>query len=128
MIIASHRNAHLRQIAKRGVPITFRRVSGSAPTTTVIEKKVNAVVSTMSPDYMSTSQTGYSSSQTGAMEQNARRIIVMASDLRGAGFPLPIRKNDGVILDTGERLNITSVDAETRAVAGAIDVIAAGVQ
>jgi hypothetical protein len=127
-IIASHRASHRRQIKRRGVPITFRRITGAAPNTTTIEKTVNAVVSTLTPDQLSTSRTGYSESLVGALAQGSRRIIVMAEDLQTAGFPLPLKKNDGITLDSGERLNVTQVDAETRAVAGAIELLAAGIR
>lgn len=127
MIIPSHRDAHRRQIARRGVYITFRRITGAAPNAVTIEKQVKAVVSTLLPDQLSAQRTGYSAGSMGGLTQNARRIIVMAEDLANAGFPVPPRENDTIILDVGNRLNVTAVDMETRAVAGAIELLASGV-
>lgn len=126
-ILTAHRDAHRRAIAMRGVPITFRRITGAAPNSTKVEKTVNAVVTTLVSDQLSSSRSGYSQSLVGSLPQGSRRIIVMAEDLQAAGFPLPVKSNDGITLDTGERLNVTQVDAETRAVAGAIELLAAGV-
>ena len=52
----------------------------------------------------------------------------MATDLANARFPLPVRKNDRIIIvDTGDELNVVDVDGFKRAVAGAIERKAAGV-
>ncbi len=52
----------------------------------------------------------------------------MIEDLAQARFPLPVQKNDNIILSsTGEKLNVTRVDMQKRAFAGAIELAAAGV-
>lgn len=126
-IIPAQHASHRRQIDRRGTLCTFRRTTGAAPNTQKIEATVTAVVSTLQPDTMSTSRTGYSAVMMGSLDQQARRILVMAEDLDAAGFPLPLKQNDGVRLDSGEWLNITQVDAQTRATAGAIEMMATGV-
>jgi hypothetical protein len=126
-IIQAQHDSHRRQIDRRGTQVTFRRTIGAAPNTQKIEATVTAVVSTMVVDTYSTSRTGYSSVMTGSLDQTQRRILVMAEDLDAAGYPLPIKQNDGIKLDSGEWLNITQVDAQTRAVAGAIEMLASGV-
>ena len=54
-------------------------------------------------------------------------VIVMAGDLASKRFPLPLKKNDKIILESGEELNVIEVDANKRAVAGAIELKASGV-
>lgn len=112
-------------ILKRGVSIEIRRVTGAAPNSVAISKSVLAIVQNFLPDSFAVARQGYSG--PGAISQGDRRIIVMADDLAATGFPLPIKKNDTVILDTGDKLNVTQADAQTRAMVGAIEIVAAGV-
>ena len=127
MVEAALQTSHGRAIARRGVPVTFRRISGSPPNATALNVVVTAIVMTILPDQLSSAKSGYAEAQVGAMTQKGRRILVLASDLSGGGFPLPVKENDTILLADGRRLNVTTVDAETRALAGAIDITASGV-
>ena len=129
--------AHTRAIQRRGVPVTFQRLSGVAPNVTITPATgatVTAVVYDYAPDGSASSQAGYGAGEIGAITQGERKILVMASDLAGAGFPLPVQKNDrALVLDSAsgvmvEMLTVTRVDANKRAIAGAIELEAAGVQ
>ena len=72
---------------------------------------------------------GYASTKLGGISENDRQIILMTSDLQAARYPLPLRKNDKIIIvETGDELNIIEVDAYKREIAGAIELRAAGVQ
>lgn len=124
-IVASYRRA----IARAGLSaVTFKRITGFAPNTAVVSATVQAVVRDYNPDTTSVAQTGYAATKLGAMTEGDRMIIVMATDLFDARFPLPLKKNDKVVIvETGEELNITVVDASKRAVAGAIELKASGV-
>jgi hypothetical protein len=108
--------------ASGGALVTFQRVTGLAPNTTLISAEVNALVRSYQPDGVAESQSGYSGSQMGAITLGDRQILVMASDLAAKGFPLPLRKNDNAIVaDTGEKLKITRVDMTKRAIAACIE-------
>lgn len=124
--------AYERAFARLGVTlsVTFKRMTGFAPgAVTVQSATVMAVVRDYMPDTTSPRQQGYPATKPGAITEGDRVIIVMATDLANAGFPLPLRKNDkAVIVDTGDELNVIDVDAYKRAAAGAIELKAAGVQ
>lgn len=117
---------HRRAIAKTGQTIELQRITGAAPHTSLVTAEVTATVRNVDADTTSPSRDGYSSSQLGGITQGAREIIVLADDLAAANFPLPVRKNDRVILASGIRLNVIQVDAEKRAIAGAIELLASG--
>ena len=122
--------AYERAFARLGVAVsvTFKRVTGFAPNAVTTQSAaVMAVVRNYQPDTTSVAQTGYATTKQGAITEGDRMIIVMVTDLQAAGFPLPLRKNDKVIMDTGDELNITDVDSWKRAAAGAIELKAAGV-
>lgn len=124
--------AYARAFARLGVAVsvTFKRATGFAPgAVTTQTATVMAVVRDYNPDTTSVAQTGYAATKIGAITEGDRVIIVMATDLANAAFPLPLKKNDKIIIvDTGDELNIVDVDAYKRAAAGAIELKAAGVQ
>lgn len=128
--------AYRRAFARLGVatPVLITRITGRAPNAVPLSFQVTAVVRDMLPDTTAVAQTGYSPSKIGAITQTDRTIIVLASDLAAAGFPLPLKKHDHVTLldpvtlqPTAEVLDITDVDAGKRAAANAIELKAAGV-
>ena len=110
-----------------GIPVTFERVSGYAPNVVIISATVTAKVMKYALDTVTVAETGYSASKPGAIRQGDRQILVMADDLAAAGFPLPVLKSDRVIVP-GDTINIIAVDANKRAMAGCIEIEAAGVQ
>lgn len=121
--------AHRRAINTFGQSITVQRLSGEAPNVTAVSAVVQAIVKTATPDTTAPGEQGYSSSALGGITQTDRMILVMATDLANASFPVPVQKNDKVILSTtGEKLDVTRVDGEKRSQAGAIELWAAAVQ
>ena len=110
-----------------GVTVTFQRWNFSpaaiAATATVVAK-----VAKVSADTAAQTATGLSASAPGSITQNDRLVTVMASDLATQGFPLPVAKGDMVILPSSpEAMIVARVDAETRALAGAIEIVIPGV-
>ena len=111
-----------------GIPVTFERVTGFAPNATTISATVIAKVMKYVLDTVTVAETGYPASKQGAIRQGDREVLVMAADLATAGFPLPVLKSDRIVLATGDTLSIIAVDANKRAMAGCIEIDAAGVQ
>ena len=117
-----------RAIARRGRSVTIQRVNGVAPRTAMVSATVTALVQDDSDDVRETSRTGYGSSEPGSISQGQRMIIVLARDLVAQRFPLPLQKNDKVILSgSTEKLNVNDVDDEKRRFGGAIEIKASGV-
>lgn len=127
--------AYRRAIAARGDQrVIVRRISGAAPNTARTDAKVGAIVM----DYLPKTPVG-GDAAAAAITLGARTVIVIAADLRAARFPLPLLKNDKIVLNPDaaqlgngtaagdEELNIMSVDANKRGVAGAIEIAAEGV-
>jgi hypothetical protein len=121
--------AYDRALLKRGTQIILKRVTGFAPNPTAsFSAWVVAMVTDYQPDTTQPAQTGYAATKIGAITEGDRLVILMATDLANARFPLPVRKNDRIIIvDTGDELNVVDVDGFKRAVAGAIELKAAGV-
>ncbi len=118
--------AYRRIFQKVGQQVTFRRLTGYAPNpVTSIDVTVNAVIAGDQDDSEAAAQTGYGARKPGAITQNARKIIVMTKDLADAGFPVPVKKGDFVVVQ-GDLLNVTAVDLNKRIYAGAVEVTAAG--
>jgi hypothetical protein len=111
-----------RALVARGEPVTFVRINGDAPNTESFSASVTAIVMGNSP---TTSIGGFAGDD--AITEGDRKIIVLNDDLAAARFPLPLQKNDKVIVQ-GEEMNIERVDPSTRGIAGAWDVIAMGVR
>ena len=112
-----------------GIPVRFERVTGFAPNATTISATVTAKVMKYALDTVTVAETGYPASKQGAIRQGDREVLVMATDLAAQGFPLPVLKSDRIVLlATGDTLSIIAVDANKRAMAGCIEIDAAGVQ
>jgi hypothetical protein len=128
MIIPSAVAATRHAIELRGARVTFTRVTGFAPNTSSFSASVLAIVQNYVADSGVVARTGDSASSPGAITQGDRQVLVMTEDLKRLRFPLPLTKNDKITLSsTGEQLNIVSVDAGKRAIAGCIECSAAGV-
>lgn len=134
MIDRNAEAGYRRMLARRGRWVTFRRVSGNAPNAATFDATVRAFVEGYIPE-----KPVLEIQREGSVTQGARRIIALQGDLALKNFPLPVGKNDKVVivddvenpspntLAAGEALNIVSVDPFKRAVAGAIEVLAVGV-
>ena len=121
-------SAYRRAIQRTGELVTVRRVSGTAPRTASFSVEVYANVQTYAPETTEPSEAGYSASQLGGITQNDRKVIIVAQDLADARFPLPVQKNDKIVLANGDVLNVTGVDEHKRQLAGAIELTAAGIK
>jgi hypothetical protein len=106
---------------RRGETVTFRRISGDAPNTAWFAATVVALVLDHSP---AGDAAGFA--RQGAISQTNHRLIVLEEDLRAKRFPLPLRKNDTVVV-RGEECNIDQADPTRRGIAGAWEIIALGV-
>jgi hypothetical protein len=120
------RDAYRRALARAGQSVTFVRNVGVAPNITQVSATVTARVMTYIPDTAAVGRTDFSASRLGTITQADRKIIVLADDLANAGFPVPLQKNDKAIV-VGETLNVVSVDPNTRELAGAVELVVAGV-
>lgn len=115
-------------IHKRGVEVLFQRVSGFAPNTSTFSAKVVAMVSDVQPDTGEESSTGYGSTRPGSISQDDRSVIVMAADLVEKRFPLPLQKHDRmIVVESGDKYDVTRVNALKRAMSGAIELTVVGV-
>ena len=116
-------------LRKRGVVATLRRISGYAPNVTVLASvEVMAIARNVAYDANETAQAGLHGAQPGAIEQADRRVEVLGADLADAGFPLPVKQGDQVVLpDAAELLNVLRVDAYSRTLTGAIVLTVVGV-
>lgn len=112
-------SAYRRALARTGQSVIFRRVTGQAPNTAMVDVTVTAIFRHYAPS----SEIG---AKQGAISMGMREFIVLESDLVAQNFPVPLRKNDKIVLGT-EAFNITQVDPSTRAFAGAIEGKAEGV-
>lgn len=116
-----------------GQTITFRRVSGQAPNVATFDATVTAIFR----DYVPTTPVG-ASTRNAAITEGLHEFIVLECDLVDARFPVPLRKNDRILLgyddgswsgfpEPGVLFNITEVDYGKRIFAGAIEGRAVGV-
>jgi hypothetical protein len=115
-ILSSYRRA----IARRGISVTFQRVTGQAPNVVTTTAMVDAIVMNyqVEPGVMNIAPEG-------GVSLGDRMIIAIQDDLRLQQFPLPVRKNDKVLVN-GEWLNVETIDPNKRELAGAIEVHARG--
>lgn len=128
MIDAGLASSSSRAIRRVGQSVTFERSIGFAPNVTTISATVTAAIRGKTPDTVESRRSGYSASEPGGLSETEREFLVMADDLDRAGFPLPLQRGDRLIIaETSERLNIVRTDAGRRAIAGVIEVTAAGV-
>lgn len=114
-----------RALAHTGQTVTFRRVSGQAPNVATFDATVTAIFR----NYQPTQPIG-SSAHNATIKEGYREFIVLEDDLVNAHFPVPLQKNDRIILgfpDSGELFNIVEVDYGKRIFAGAIEGRAVGV-
>jgi hypothetical protein len=115
-------------VHRRGIMVSFQRITGFAPNATILSADVMAIVESVLPDTEAESYSGHSARKPGSISQNDRAIIVMAGDLEAAGFPLPIVKGDKIVISmSGDKFSVTKVDSYKRAMAGAIELTATGV-
>jgi hypothetical protein len=120
-------DAYRRAILRRPEPVTIERLTGSAPNVTSISVTVDAVVRNVTAD--ATNEDVEGKVRIGNIPQSAVEILVMSADLEDAGFPVPVEEYDKVTLSsTGTRLTIINVDSHKRALGGAIEIKAAGVE
>jgi hypothetical protein len=138
-VVAGYRRA----IARRGQWVILRRISGQAPHAAVFDAMVRAIVM----DYRPQSEV-MAVKREGGITQGGRNVIVMRDDLAEKRFPLPVKKNDklillerdrvnqeqteialpdGTLLYESDALNISDPDPNKRGLADAIDFIAGGV-
>lgn len=120
--------AYRRAMQKNPVQVRVTRITGVAPNTSLFSVEVTAVVRDYLPDTTIVAQTGYSSAKPGAITQGDRMVILLADDLQALQFPLPVKKHDKIVLlATNDVLDVVDVDANKRAIAGAIEIKAVGV-
>lgn len=119
--------AYRRALARRGQPVLVRRVSGDAPNVATFDAAVTAVVMDYAPqgDVLAVKPEG-------GITQGDRLVILLTDDLAALQWPLPVQKNDKIVLldDVGnevESLNVTKPDPYKRALGGAIELRAEGV-
>lgn len=118
-----------RAIDRLGVQIQVQRKFGQPPSAWTFTVMLNAIVQNVQPDGTQEAQAGYAASQMGAISQNDRTVILLNRDLWLARFPLPVQKGDWIILPlTSENFSVTKVDPYKREMAGAIELMATGVQ
>ncbi len=117
-----------RAIQRVGQSVTFERITGFAPNVRTIRATVTAALHGKAPDTAEPRASGYGSSQPGGLSETERELLVMVSDLAAVGFPLPLQRGDKMtIAATSERLSVLRFDAGRRAIAGVIEITAAGV-
>jgi len=117
--------AHARAIAALGRAVTFRR--SSAGGSDLAEAAVTAVVRRVRVNTTAATQEGFLTTKPNAPSVADREVLVMSADLAAAGFPLPVVKGDRIrIADTGEWLQVDTVDDGKRYIAGCIELTAKG--
>jgi hypothetical protein len=121
--------ALLEQAIERvGTTIQIQRKFGQPPSATTFTVIIPAIVQNAQPDGNAEAQAGLAASQMGAISQNDRLVILMATALQLARFPLPVQKGDVVILPlTGDTFSVTKIDPYKRDMAGAIELTISGV-
>ena len=119
--------AYRRAMQRNPVKVRVVRISGQAPNAVPFAVEVTAIVRDVMPDTTAVAQAGYSASKVGAVTQADRLVILLADDLRAKGFPLPMKKHDRIMLSEDDVLDVVDVDPFKRAIAGAIELKAAGV-
>lgn len=125
MVDLNAQAGYRRAIARTGETVTFQRISGQPGQGATILPIGGATVQAIVNSYQVEAPV-MGVKREGAITLGDRRIIVLADDLAQAGFPLPLRKNDRVVVQ-GETLNIETVDPSTRSFGGAIELRAKGI-
>ena len=103
-----------RAIERVGTQIQIQRKWGQPPSAYTFTVSIPAIVQNAQPDGTAERQAGLASSQMGAISQNDRLVILMATALQSARVPLPVQKGDVVILPlTGDTFSVTKIDPYT---------------
>lgn len=103
---APNRAAYEAKITQRGENITLRRVRSDGPP---FEAQPRASVTGYSPDEL-----------VSGINQGDRDVTVLVEDLEKAGWPLPIKRNDKVVI-RGRLMNVETVDDSTHRYAGVLN-------
>lgn len=98
------RDTYKRMIAALGETVTFRRIG-----TPNVDKDIRCRVTGYQPDQV-----------VGAIQQGDRRLVALAEDVEGSGFPTPIRERFDKVILRGHETTIQAVDDSTRRVAGTL--------
>jgi hypothetical protein len=110
-IVARYRAA----LARSGGPVTFRRLVGDAPNT----------VPFVATDIVAKVYAFSTAEILGGAPVGSHYVIVLEEDLAAKSFPVPLLEGDTIETDD-KRLTVKTVDAETRALAGAYEIVAIG--
>lgn len=108
--------SYARQLDAAGETITLRRFSGTGSNRAFADFTARARVTDISARRLSDVDPG---DLIGNMKQYGFVIVILASDLVDAGFPVPPRSGDHAIV-RGKEVNIESVDENNRTVQGVI--------
>lgn len=120
------RAAYRRALSRAGQSVTVQRWTGQAPNRTVTQATVKAFVRDYTANSGAVGRTDFGESKQGAITQTERHVILLGEDLYEQSFPLPVAKDDKVVVQ-GETMNVDMVDPNTRVFAGAIDLTVSGV-
>lgn len=124
-VLAGYRRA----LARAGRLVTIERWIGQPPNRVLSAgAEVKAIVRDYTPDGQVVGQSGYGAGRPGAITEGDRFVLMLEDDLKAKRFPLPLQKHDKVRLAPDILLDVVLVDPYKRAVAGAIELKAAGVQ
>ncbi|TMI98476.1 MAG: hypothetical protein E6G97_25980 [Alphaproteobacteria bacterium] len=107
--------AYRDSINQVGMWCIFRRSVGEVPNVQKFHARVKARVWNFSPEEF-----------RGGAKSGSRHVIVLEEDLARRGFPVPVIAADSIEIVGGERLTVVTNDTETRAPAGAYDIVAIG--
>lgn len=128
MVSSAAQASHAAAIRRDGVPIVYVRNIGFEPNVVSVTASLNAVIRMMRPDTEGPAQAGIASSTPGAIGEDQRFVLLMASDLTAGGISLPAIRGDRIrVPATGEVMNVDRVDPYKRAFAGAIEIFASAV-
>lgn len=119
-IVAGYRRA----IARRGEQVTFERRTGQATGAKTSVQTVSAVVQAIVMNYQ-VEPSVMPVEPEGSVTLGDKMIIALEADLLLQEFPLPLRKNDKVLVK-GDWLNIETLDPSKRGLAGAVEIHAKG--
>lgn len=113
MTPAAARASYRRMLHLVGETVLLRRMTGTTQQSPV-DAEVTARVTGYGPQEL-----------VGAIQQGDRKVIVLAADLEGRGWPVPPKKLDRIILrpgadGAGETLTVQAVDDSTRRVGGVL--------
>jgi hypothetical protein len=102
-------------INRVGSVISFRRMSATTPQTIVSQADVKATPAGYTPKELAAGIT-----------QGSSKFTVSRLDLEAAGFPVPLKKGDRVILSGNRIRTVDTVDPDHREYMGCYDVVVSG--